>query len=242
MQKSSNGPPPETAQQEPPAVPPEVEGKLITEKEFTQVKLSGEVAINFNEFEKRYEVLGLPGYRMVVGDDAMVGLATRIASLRKKLNAPQLAKWKEAWVLNHVKAIPVEDHTMPNLSQLTKAAQDYLFSDKKLPKSISFKPLTVEFVEWECPKYYVRLKKSSFERKKDSLRKGSVRKPPTKNPAKYVTKAEADMISFVSKKMRPKRGVFHTEGEFRGYRKKMMESMFKDLREIVDGAQKKLEV
>jgi len=219
------------------------EEKPISEREIVQIDLSGQV-VKKSEETKNFDIYSVPGYTMKVDESKYTELEQKIDDLRtttdktgkKKYNEKDIDYWQEAWVMNKTKAVPFQKHIKKDLERFTDVMNAVIFEDENLPKDIKKVCESVEYVEWDTAKYTLRVKKKTFEAKKAKW----INWASGKNPKKKE-KAQEEMLEFVAKKMKMKKSVFSTEGEFEAYKKHLLKNIFGDTPELLP-LQTKLEV
>jgi hypothetical protein len=242
LKKKAETPPPLVASSAVPAFTPIEPNKPLMPPVQTDILTGKARAVMMSEYAKRLEVYTVPGFSAVLDSDTAAKLTDRLTALRKGHTMPEIRRWKDAWVHNRIRAVSFAEHKGDTRESFSAAMYGHMFDGKALPGEVKMKPLVTDYIEWDTAKYYIRVRKEAWERKRARIIEYPTRKAPKKNPAKWASRAEADMIKFVTVKMRLKKGMFHTEPEFNAYRKLLMASMFSDLPQILDGAQKKLEV
>lgn len=212
--------------------------KPIKEKKIVQSNLSGGAAITTRASSKKDFVLSAGGYRLKISETSMESIPDKVQALvkSKKYSPGDIGNWKDAFVINKIRAIPFLKHLKMCYQVLHDGMVRYVFdSQATVPRGIIPTEIITEFIEWECPKYRVKTKKDIWESKKAKWIKW-LAKTSKKHPEKWKLKTDADMRAFIGKKMKLKTGLFSTEGEYQGY----LEAYLKELYRLIGAEEPQL--
>lgn len=215
--------------------------KPIEQREIAQRDLTGKVAVTKGTATKRYDIFTVLGFQMKMDADAPLKLKERDEAFSGQHTGKESEQWRETQVFNKTKAVPFKTHKDKDLNTLVSGMNGWIFDDGDLPEDIKQTHQQIDYVSWETPKYVVKIKKALYENKSAKFTKTISKKPSRRDPQKWINRARVDINEFVAKKMRLKKGVFSTEGEFAAYQKALVDVMFANLPIILDEHQTTLQ-
>ncbi len=228
------------------------DGKSIGEREMVQQDLTGKVAVKSNTERKKFDIFSVQGFTTKFESENYIKLQSRADTMKneirkdgsKKNDAETVRRWKEAVIMNKTKAIPHAKHESKDHAKIVTALQSFVFEDEDLPKGINHEMKEEDYIIYDTPKYTLKVKNKVLETKKNKWEKlldKADKKGRGKKSKDNTAKVREELLKFVASKMRLKRNVFATEGEFRAYAKAIRAEMFKNDRRL-DEFQRKLEV